>query len=259
MSLLEVKHLKKDFLVGKKVIHAVDDVSFSIERGETLGLVGESGCGKSTLGRMLLGLIPPTSGSIFFDGVPLSSKRERYRRMQMIFQDPYASLNPRMPVGEIIAEPLKIHGIKRNIDELLDLVGLPRSSKGRYPHEFSGGQRQRIGIARAISLNPEFIVLDEPISALDVSIAAQIVNLLIQLQKELHLTYLFISHDLAMVKYLSTQIAVMYLGKFVEIGPGEKIYSSPEHPYTKLLLSSLPNKISQLSGSFHERNNVQPV
>ncbi|HSX26878.1 MAG TPA: ABC transporter ATP-binding protein [Chlamydiales bacterium] len=241
-ELLRVRNLSKIYSVGKRTLKAVDTVNFSIERGETLGLVGESGCGKSTLGRMLLGLIPQSSGQIFFDGEEVGLKRDRslYRRMQMIFQDPFASLNPRMSVGEILNEPLKIHGLKREIDELLDLVGLPRQAKSRYPHEFSGGQRQRIGIARALALNPEFIVCDEPISALDVSIQAQIVNLLLRLQKELHLTYLFIAHDLAMVKYLSTRVAVMYLGKFVEIGPTEQVYSNPLHPYTQVLLSSVP-------------------
>src|SRR5579872_5210294 len=218
---LSVKNLTKIYTVGKKALKAVDGVHLEIDQGETLGLVGESGCGKSTLGKMVLGLVPQTEGKIFVQGLELPLKRDKAhcKRMQMIFQDPYASLNPRMPIGEIIGEPLKIHGMPDRVDELLDLVGLPRISKNRYPHEFSGGQRQRVGIARALALNPEFIVCDEPISALDVSIQAQIVNLLIRLQKELHLTYLFIAHDLAMVRYLSTRVAVMYLGKLVETGP----------------------------------------
>jgi len=241
MNLLSVRDLTKIYSIGKKQLKAVDGVNFEIERSETLGLVGESGCGKSTLGRMLLGLIPPTSGQIFFDGEEISGKRERalYRRMQMIFQDPYASLNPRMPIGEIIGEPLQIHHLPDKVDELLDLVGLPLSAKNRFPHEFSGGQRQRVGIARALALNPDFIVCDEPISALDVSIQAQIINLLIRLQKELRLTYLFIAHDLAMVRYLSTRVAVMYLGKIVEIGLTEEIYANPLHPYTQILLASV--------------------
>ncbi len=242
-ELIQVKELTKVYPVGKKLLKAVDGVSFSIKKGETLGLVGESGCGKSTLARILLGLIPPTSGEIIFDQQHIGLKRDRslFRRMQMIFQDPFASLNPRMPIGEIISEPLKIHRMPDRIDALLDLVGLPRHVKGRFPHEFSGGQRQRIGIARALALNPEFLICDEPISALDVSIQAQIVNLLIRLQQELHLTYLFIAHDLAMVKYLSTHVAVMYLGKFVELGPTEMIYANPLHPYTQILLSSVPS------------------
>lgn len=240
---LEAKHLIKVYTVGKKRFKAVADVSFSIQKGETLGLVGESGCGKSTLGRMLLRLIPPTSGQIFFKKEEITDKKskELCRQMQIIFQDPYASLNPRMPVGEIIREPLQIHHLPDRVDELLDLVNLPRTIKNRYPHEFSGGQRQRIGIARALALNPEFILCDEPISALDLSIQSQIVNLLIRLQKELRLTYLFIAHDLTMVKYISTRIAVMYLGKFVELGPTEEVYSNPLHPYTQLLLASIPS------------------
>jgi len=238
--LLNVKNLRKVYAQGKKEFTAVDGVSFKIQRGETLGLVGESGCGKSTLGKMLLRLIPSTSGQIFFDGEDITKNRGRAlcRRMQMIFQDPFASLNPRMSIGDILKEPLQIHGLPDRVDELLDLVGLPQVSKNRFPHEFSGGQRQRVGIARALALNPDFIVCDEPISALDVSIQAQIVNLLIRLQKELNLTYLFIAHDLKMVRYLSTQVAVMYLGKIVEMGPAEQIFSNPQHPYTQLLLSS---------------------
>ncbi|MES2272764.1 MAG: ABC transporter ATP-binding protein [Chlamydiota bacterium] len=242
MSLLRVRNLTKVYVNGKKILKAVGGVSFAIERGETLGLVGESGCGKSTLGRMLLGLISPTEGQIFFkeQEIPLLRNRALCRQMQMIFQDPYASLNPRMPIGEIIGEPLKIHHLPDRIDELLDKVRLPRNVKGRFPHEFSGGQRQRIGIARALALNPDFIVCDEPISALDVSIQAQIVNLLSNLQKELHLTYLFIAHDLAMVRYISNKVAVMYLGEFVELGETEALYAAPLHPYTQILLSSVP-------------------
>lgn len=242
--MIEVRHLTKVYPLGKKTIHAVRDVSFSLQKGEILGLVGESGSGKSTLGKMLLGLIPPTSGEIFFDGEKIRSPRNPTlcQRMQMIFQDPFASLNPRMTVGELIGEPLKIHRRKNpasRVEELLDLVGLPFLSKGRYPHEFSGGQRQRIGIARALALHPQFIVCDEPISALDVSIQAQIVNLLLRLKKELGLTYLFIAHDLAMVRYISTRVAVMHQGEIVEIAPTEEIYSQPQHPYTKLLLSAI--------------------
>ena len=242
-SLITVKNLKKVYVQGKNELVAVDGVSFEIKKGETLGLVGESGCGKSTLGKMLLRLVPPTSGQILFEGKDITKNRDRAlcRRMQMIFQDPFASLNPRMSVGDILNEPLQIHGLPDRVDELLDLVGLPLFSKSRFPHEFSGGQRQRIGIARALALNPDFIVCDEPISALDVSIQAQIVNLLIRLQKELNLTYLFIAHDLAMVRYLSTRVAVMHFGKIVEIGPSEQVFSAPQHPYTQILLSSIPS------------------
>lgn len=241
--MLIIKELKKVYAQGKKEVVAVDGANFEIQKGETLGLVGESGCGKSTLGKMLLRLIPPTSGQIFFDGEDITRNRDRSlcRRMQMIFQDPFSSLNPRMSVGDILNEPTRIHGLPDRVDELLDLVGLPPFSKSRFPHEFSGGQRQRIGIARALALNPDFLVCDEPISALDVSIQAQIVNLLIRLQKELRLTYLFIAHDLAMVRYLSTRVAVMHLGKIVEIGPTDSVFSNPQHPYTRLLLSSIPS------------------
>ncbi len=242
-ELIKASAIAKLYPVGKQLLKAVDGVSFSLFKGETLGLVGESGCGKSTLGKIVLGLIPPTSGTLLFDGAPLFPKNERslYRRIQMIFQDPFASLNPRMSVGEILSEPYKIHRIEGNPNRLLDLVGLPQSAKGRYPHEFSGGQRQRIGIARALALNPELLICDEPISALDVSIQAQIVNLLLELQKELNLTYLFIAHDLAMVQYISTRVAVMYLGKFVEIGSTAELFAKPVHPYTQALLSSIPS------------------
>ena len=241
-ELIQASHITKLYPVGKKLLKAVDNVSFSLVKGETLGLVGESGCGKSTLGKIVLGLIPPTSGTLLFDGAPLFPKKERtlFRRIQMIFQDPFASLNPRMSVEEILREPYKIHRLEGNPSRLLDLVGLPQSAKGRYPHEFSGGQRQRIGIARALALSPELLICDEPISALDVSIQAQIVNLLLELQKELNLTYLFIAHDLAMVQYISTRVAVMYLGKFVEIAPAAELFARPFHPYTQALLSSIP-------------------
>lgn len=237
--MIEVQNLTKIYRVGKENIPAVKNVSFKLQRGEILGLVGESGSGKSTLGRMLLGLIPPTFGKIYFDGKKLEKCLPA--RMQMIFQDPFSSLNPRMTVSDLIGEPLSIHKrTKPSIDELLDLVGLPRNAKGRFPHEFSGGQRQRIGIARAIALHPDFIVCDEPISALDVSIQAQIVNLLSRLQKELNLTYLFIAHDLAMVRHISTRVLVMYRGEIVETAPTEELFQNPCHPYTKLLLSSIP-------------------
>lgn len=257
--LLEVKNLVKKFpiqggLFSRTVnhVHAVSDVSFSIPRGETLGLVGESGCGKSTLGRCVLRLLEPTSGSIIFDGTDVTklSKyelRKMRRRMQIIFQDPYASLNPRMTIGDILEEPLQIHKLfdssasrKKRINELLDLCGLRADVVHRYPHEFSGGQRQRICIARALAVEPEFIVCDEPVSALDVSIQAQILNLMMDLQKELKLTYLFISHDLKVVEYVSDQVAVMYLGKIAEKTSAENIYKLPRHPYTKALFSAIP-------------------
>ena len=233
------------------VVHAVDGVSLSIEEGETFGLVGESGCGKSTLGRVIARLIEPTSGEVIFDSKDITRLKAKglksvRRGLQLIFQDPYASLNPRMPVGEIIGEALKIHNIANGkergerVKKLIDIVGLPKDSAYRYPHEFSGGQRQRIGIARALALNPRFIIADEPISALDVSIQAQIINLFKDLQKEFGLTYLFITHDLRVVEYISNRIAVMYLGKIVEIGNSADIYSHPVHPYTEALLSAVP-------------------
>jgi len=251
-ALVEIKDLKKHFHVGGgQVLKAVDGVSFKIKKGETLGLVGESGCGKTTCGRTLLGLYENSGGEVFFDGqeiTKLSGKKKKQlkKRMQVIFQDPYASLNPRMTVGDVIGEGIDIHGLykgkKRNerISELLSLVGLNKEHASRFPHEFSGGQRQRIGIARALAIEPEFIVCDEPISALDVSIQAQVVNLLIKLQKELGLTYLFIAHDLSMVRHISDRVGVMYLGKLVEIADSITLYSNPKHPYTEALLSAIP-------------------
>lgn len=248
--MIEARNLTKLYKLGA----AVKNVSFILEQGEILGLVGESGSGKSTLGRMLLGLIHPTSGTVLFEGKPIEKCLPA--RMQMIFQDPFASLNPRMTIGDIIAEPLKIHRRSSpTVNELLDLVGLPRSAKGRFPHEFSGGQRQRVGIARAIALHPDFIVCDEPISALDVSIQAQIVNLLSRLQKELHLTYLFIAHDLAMVRHISTRVAVMYQGEIVEMAPTDVLFESPSHPYTKLLLASIPRENTPACESAQEKIN----
>ena len=258
MNLIEVKNLKKYFtkksgLIKKEIkeVKAVDDVSFYIKKGETLGLVGESGCGKSTLGRTLIRLYDVTDGEILFDGEDISKKSEKElknfrKRTQTIFQDPYASLNPNMTVKDIIREPLDIHTNfskdekDKIVYEMLEKVGLNKEHATRYPHEFSGGQRQRIGIARALSVKPDFIFCDEPISALDVSIQAQIINLLEDLQKELGITYLFIAHDLSMVKHISDRVCVMYLGKVVEIGSSEDIYENPKHPYTKALLSSIP-------------------
>jgi len=252
--ILRVQNVRKYFPlsgVGKEAVKAVDGVSFELRRGETLGLVGESGCGKSTLGRCLVRLLEPTDGTILFEGRDLAKMgggelRRARRQMQIIFQDPFASLDPRMTVGEILAEPIDnfryARGAKRRerVQELLDIVGLNPGFTNRYPHEFSGGQRQRIGIARALALNPSMIVCDEPVSALDVSIQAQIINLLQDLQKALGLTYVFIAHDLAVVRHLSNRVAVMYLGKIVEIADRVSIYDTPEHPYTKALLSSIP-------------------
>ena len=250
--LLEVKNLKKYFKIDSKTwLKAVDDVSFGIEEGETLGLVGESGCGKSTLGRTVIGLYPPTDGSILFEGRDIThlTAKEKValtRKMQIIYQDPYACLDPRMTVADIIAEGLDIHGIckgeerRKRIYKLLRLVGMNEEHANRFPHEFSGGQRQRIGIARALAINPKFIICDEPISALDVSIQAQVVNLLEDLQKQLGLTYLFIAHDISMVAHISDRIAVMYLGAMAELAPSKDIMESPLHPYTKALLSAVP-------------------
>ena len=257
--LVELEHLKVYFPIKSGLvldrhvgdIRAVDDVSLTIRRGETVGLVGESGCGKSTVGRTILRLYEPTSGRILFDGQDISELGETElrplrRRMQMVFQDPYASLNPRHSVGRIVGEPLRSHGLatrreaNARVGDLLRIVGLPADAAGRYPHEFSGGQRQRIGLARAIALNPDFVVADEPVSALDVSIQAQIINLLEQLQEEFDLTYLFIAHDLAVVRHISDRIAVMYLGWIVEVSSAEELYENPLHPYTISLLSAVP-------------------
>lgn len=250
--LLEAENLVKEFPARRGKVHAVSDVSLCIYRGETLALVGESGCGKSTLGRMLLRLVEPTSGRLRYDGQNLlalkpEKMREMRRRMQIIFQDPYASLNPRMSIGRIIEEPLLTHKIGENRQErqsivhsLMDKVGIRPEFYSRYPHQFSGGQRQRVGIARALALNPELIVCDEPVSALDVSIQAQILNLLRDLQKELGLTYLFISHDLGVVRYISDRVCVMFLGRLCEIGGTKELYQSPIHPYTRFLMESVP-------------------
>lgn len=253
-SLVEVKHLVKHFPVENSddLVQAVDDVSFEIIAGETLGLVGESGCGKSTVGRCLLRLHEPTSGDVLFEGkniigLPNSEMQLLRREMQIIFQDPYASLNPRLSIRSIVSEPLKIHKIGSKADQndrvsdLLEKVGLDPKYADRYPHEFSGGQRQRIGIARALALNPKLIICDEPVSALDVSVQAQVVNLLQDLQDEFGLTYLFISHGLAVVEHISDRVAVMYLGKIVEICDARELYELPLHPYTKALLSAIPN------------------
>lgn len=258
-ALLKVDGLKKYFpirsgffsrVVGS--IKAVDGVSFEVYRGETLGLVGESGCGKTTLARVILRLSRPTAGSVFFDDLPIFSlKNEEMRklrkRMQIIFQDPFGSLNPRLTVGGMISEAIKIHklakgdAVRRQVVEILDRVGIPSEYIGRYPHEFSGGQRQRIGIARALAVSPDLVIADEPVSALDVSIQAQIINLLKDLQKDLGLTFLFIAHDLGVVEYISDRVAVMYLGKIVEITTSEALYSNPKHPYSQALLSAIPS------------------
>ena len=252
-TLLEVEGLKKYFQVGKgQTLKAVDDISFQIKKGQTLGLVGESGCGKTTVGRTLLRIYEPDAGKILFDGKDISrvSKKEAKeltRRMQMVFQDPYASLNPFFTVGEIVEEGMKIHKMYHSetermerVYELLEMVGLNKDHANRFPHEFSGGQRQRVGIARALALNPEFIVCDEPISALDVSIQAQVVNMLMKFQEEMDLTYLFIAHDLSMVRHIADQTAVMYLGTMVEYGSTRDVYEHPVHPYTRGLLSAVP-------------------
>jgi len=258
MNLVEMSDLVKYFPLqsgmlsrAKAYVHAVDGVSLTVRKGETLGLVGESGCGKSTLGRTLLRLINPTSGRINFGGADITSVKgeelRRYRkRMQIIFQDPYSSLNPRMTAGNIIGEALQIHklakgeALKKRVAELLEMVGLLPEHSGRYPHEFSGGQRQRIGIARALAVNPEFIVADEPISALDVSIQAQIINLMMDLQEKLGLTYLFITHDLRVVGHIATRVAVMYLGRIVELAPVADLFARPLHHYTAALLNAVP-------------------
>ncbi|MDQ0974331.1 oligopeptide transport system ATP-binding protein [Neobacillus niacini] len=253
-KLLEVKNLQKHFAVGKKnTIKAVDGVSFDVYKGETFGLVGESGCGKSTTGRTIIRLYDATGGEVKFAGEDVHGKKNKSqllkfnRKMQMIFQDPSSSLNPRMTVLDIIAEGLDVHKLVKNdaerkakVEELLEAVGLNKEHATRFPHEFSGGQRQRIGIARALAVDPEFIIADEPISALDVSIQAQVVNLLKKLQKERGLTYLFIAHDLSMVKYISDRIGVMYMGNLVELAESDELYNNPIHPYTKSLLSAIP-------------------
>ena len=251
-ALLEVRDLVKHFTVGRGIVRAVDGVSFSIERGETLGLVGESGCGKTTTGRCILQLERPTSGTVRFEGRELTTLNQTElravrRKMQVIFQDPYSSLNPRMTVGQIIAEPIAVHNVvsgaaarAARVKDLLNRVGLLSQHANRYPHEMSGGQRQRVGIARALAMEPSLIVCDEPVSALDVSIQAQIINLLEDLQAEFGLTYLFIAHDLAVVRHISDRVVVMYLGKIAEMADRKTIYDGPQHPYTRALLSAVP-------------------
>ena len=253
-KLLEIKNLKQYFNEGKaNEVKAVDNVSFDIYKGEVMGLVGESGCGKSTTGRTIIRLYDATGGEVLYDGVDVHGRKSKKqlkefnRKMQMIFQDPYASLNPRLKIADVIAEGIDIHGLAKSkedrmnqVYELLETVGLNREHANRYPHEFSGGQRQRIGIARALAVQPEFIIADEPISALDVSIQAQVVNLMKKLQNEKELTYLFIAHDLSMVKYISDRIGVMYFGKMVELAPADELYKNPLHPYTQSLLSAIP-------------------
>lgn len=253
--LFEARHIVKEFQIGggllakSRIVHAVDDVSFSINKGETLGLVGESGCGKSTIGRTILRLYEPTSGQILLDGEDIThvNMRPYRKRMQIVLQDPYASLDPRMTVGDIVGEPLDIHGVCENkadrqdrILELLSLVGLNSEHMNRYPHEFSGGQRQRVSIARAMALHPDFMVCDEPISALDVSIQAQVINMLMELQQKLGMTYLFIAHDLNVVRHISQHVGVMYLGSLVEVCDADSLYKNPMHPYTQALLSAIP-------------------
>jgi peptide/nickel transport system ATP-binding protein len=257
-ALLEIRNLKKHFKVNGGYLHAVDGISFKIDKGKTLGVVGESGCGKSTLGRAVLRLHEPTSGDIFFEGKNITrhkkSEMKTIRKdMQIIFQDPYSSLNPRMSIQELIAEPIIINkaydsknDIFKKVAYLMELVGLDKRLSATYPHELDGGRRQRIGIARALALNPKFIVCDEPVSALDVSIQAQILNLLMDLQDELGLTYMFITHDLSVVRHISTDIAVMYLGKCVELCPSKELFQNPIHPYTKALLSSIPVPKSEM-------------
>ncbi|MBW6400057.1 ATP-binding cassette domain-containing protein [Roseomonas sp. HJA6] len=249
--LLRIRDLTRHFAVGGRVVKAVDGISFDVRRGETLALVGESGCGKTTTGRLLVRLAEPDGGSIAFDGVEITAAkadglRAYRRRMQLIFQDPGSSFNPRMTVGALVAEPMHLAGLPRGeqtarVAELLPLVGLSADYAARYPHEFSGGQRQRIGIARALALRPDFVVCDEPVSALDVSVQAQVVNLLTELQRQFGLTYLFISHDLRVVRHVATRVAVMYLGRIVELASKRDLYRSPRHPYTRALLSAVPS------------------
>lgn len=267
-KILEVKHLRQYFNVGKKdEVRAVDDVSFDIYKGETFGLVGESGSGKTTTGRAIIRLLDPTDGQVLFNGRDVASLKSKSdmmafrREMQMIFQDPYASLNPRMKVKDIVAEGIDIHHLAKNdkdrtnqVEDLLETVGLNRDHSSRYPNEFSGGQRQRIGIARALAVQPDFIIADEPISALDVSIQAQVVNLMKELQEQKGLTYLFIAHDLSMVKYISDRIGVMHYGKLLEIGPAEEVYNHPLHLYTESLVSAVPQPDPEF-----ERNRRQVV
>ena len=267
-KILEVKHLKQYFNVGKKdEVRAVDDLSFDIYKGETFGLVGESGSGKTTTGRAIIRLLDPTDGQVLFNGRDVASLKSKSdmmafrREMQMIFQDPYASLNPRMKVKDIVAEGIDIHHLAKNdkdrtnqVEDLLETVGLNRDHSSRYPNEFSGGQRQRIGIARALAVQPDFIIADEPISALDVSIQAQVVNLMKELQEQKGLTYLFIAHDLSMVKYISDRIGVMHYGKLLEIGPAEEVYNHPLHLYTESLVSAVPQPDPEF-----ERNRRQVV
>lgn len=258
MTILQVRHLSKSFpirkgLFGKEVgaVRAVDDVSFEVKKGETLGLVGESGCGKSTTGRAIMRLIEPTAGEIIFDdtsllNLPAEEMRKIRREIQMVFQDPFASLNPRQKIGSILEEPLKVHGLgtseerKEQVQELLRVVGLDQSHIRRYPHQFSGGQRQRIGIARALSTKPKLIIADEPVSALDVSVQSQVLNLMADLQEQFELTYIFIAHDLSVVKHISDRVGVMYLGRMVELTGRDELYQKPLHPYTQALLSAVP-------------------
>lgn len=264
--LIEARNLSKSFAIGggflakKKVVRAVEDVSLQIQRGETFGLVGESGCGKSTIGRTLLRLYEPTSGQIFFEGSDITKANMRpYRKkMQIVFQDPYASLDPRMTVGDIVGEPLDIYHAyeskaerREKILELLNLVGLNSEHMNRYPHEFSGGQRQRVSIARSMALRPDFMVCDEPISALDVSIQAQVINMLMELQQKLNMTYLFIAHDLNVVRHISRRVGVMYLGSLVEVCDANELYKNPLHPYTQALLSAIPIPDPNVSRSRH--------
>lgn len=274
--LLEVKNLKKYFKTGRGLLHAVDDVSFTLDEGKTLGVVGESGCGKSTLGRTLLHLLEPTAGQIFFEGKDVTNPSRKElsqlrRDMQIIFQDPFSSLNPRMSVSETIMEPLKLHGLmgKQEMVEhtkaLMETVGLAERFWGTYPHELDGGRRQRIGIARALALDPKFIVCDEPVSALDVSIQAQILNLMLDLQEQRGLTYMFVTHDLSVVKYISDEILVMYLGQVVEKAPSDELFKNTLHPYSKALLSAIPipdihanNELVPMKGEITSPINPKP-
>lgn len=265
--LLETRNLKKYFKVGKSFLHAVDDISLKIYKGRTLGVVGESGCGKSTLGRAILRLTEPTSGQVYFDGKDITSlslreMRNMRRDMQLIFQDPYSSINPRLTVSEIIAEPMIVNNIFKSskelhqkINSLMDTVGLASRLYNAYPHELDGGRRQRIGVARALALDPKFIVCDEPVSALDVSIQAQILNLLMDLQDQLGLTYMFITHDLSVVKHISDDIAVLYLGQCIESASSQELFRNPRHPYTKALLSAIP--VPELSDENEEMQIVR--